>query len=116
MTSAISLGAPAPPPDFRKPPRREPPAQDAPRPESRLGEPARTGAVKMERLLAKLDAKLLHARLVIEKDEDLGDYVYKLVDDKTGQVQQRWPRQTLMEMIREMTPRSQTALLVDAWA
>lgn len=112
MTSAINPVAAAVYPTARKAtPPPEPPSAEPREPEA-----GRTSEAKLQRLLARLDAKLLYARLVIEKDDDLGDYVYKLVDDKTGEVEQRWPRQTLMDMIREMTPRNQTALLFDVWA
>ena len=112
MTSAITpVAAAVYPPAKKAPPPPEPSSA-----ETRDPEAGRTSEVKLQRLLARLDARLLYARLVIEQDDDLGDYVYKLVDDKTGQVEQRWPRQTLMEMIREMTPRNQTAVLFDVWA
>lgn len=112
MTSAINTIGAAVYPTARK---ADPPPEP-PKPAPREREAERTSEAKLQRLLARLDAKLLYARLVIEKDDDLGDYVYKLVDDKTGQVEQRWPRQTLMDMIREMTPRNQTAVLFDVWA
>lgn len=37
-------------------------------------------------------------RLVIEQDEDTGDYIYKTVDRRTGETLQQFPREQILKL------------------
>jgi uncharacterized FlaG/YvyC family protein len=75
-----------------------------------------TGAsLKMQRLLERLDAAA-SSRLVIEKDEASDDFVYKAVDADTGAVTQSWPRQTVLEIVKDLAEQERAGLVLDARA
>jgi len=42
-------------------------------------------------------------RLVIEQDDDSGEYVYKTVDRRTGETLQQFPREQILKLRQEAT-------------
>jgi flagellar protein FlaG len=42
-------------------------------------------------------------RLVIEQDDDSGQYVYKTVDRRTGETLQQFPREQILKLREEVT-------------
>jgi flagellar protein FlaG len=42
-------------------------------------------------------------RLVIEQDDDSGEYVYKTVDRRTGETLQQFPREQILKLRHEVT-------------
>ena len=43
-----------------------------------------------------------NGRLVIERDEDTGKYVQKVLDPKSGEVLKQWPEEQFLELAKSM--------------
>jgi len=52
-----------------------------------------------------------NARLIIEKDQDTGDYIYKTIDRDSGEVIKQWPREKLLKAISD--DQTTAGLLID---
>lgn len=79
---------------------------------SKGAEDRRADVERMREAIEHLaEAALKDSRLTIEKHEDAGVYVYRLVDGDTGSVVRQWPQQELVDL-REYL-RTRQAGLVD---
>jgi flagellar protein FlaG len=41
-----------------------------------------------------------NGRLIIERNHDTGQYIHKLVDEKTGEVIRQWPQEKFVELAK----------------
>ena len=74
---------------------------------------ARDDGDRIRSLLDRLHAAgpNIHARLSIDRDDDAGAYVYRILDSRSGEVVRQFPQEQTLELMRFLG--KQQGLIVD---